>query len=358
MAQIVLGIGTSHSPVLSIPGELWESYAENDRNIRELVFPPEGIALDYDRAVAAHVPAAIKERRGNEDSYKEQFKRCNAALDTLRDSLRAARPDITIIISDDQDEWFFDSNMPALSVYWGETAPLVPRPIRPDAPPVVPPWARGYGDIPLDVPVPAAFGRHLIEFLMDNEFDISHMTYAEDSYSGKVARRFPTPDGELDFVLETEPHAQGLPHGFSFIVKRLFENKPGPILPVFQNTCYPPNHVRPWRSYDLGRKIAEAVQAWDEDIRVALIASGGLSHFVVDEDLDRTVIEALRTKDEQTLRNLPRHRLLSGTSETLNWVAVGGALAASRLQAELIDYVPVYRSEAGTGGGWTFMLWR
>ena len=56
--------------------------------------------------------------------------------------------------------------------------------------------------------------------------------------------------------------------------------------------------------------------------------------------------------------SLPRERLYSATSESLNWVAVGGAMQGTNLQAEVVDYVPVYRTPAGTGGGWCFMRWQ
>ena len=39
MAQIVLGIGTSHSPVLSLAPEMWEAYAQNDKRNPELLLP-------------------------------------------------------------------------------------------------------------------------------------------------------------------------------------------------------------------------------------------------------------------------------------------------------------------------------
>jgi hypothetical protein len=218
--------------------------------------------------------------------------------------------------------------------------------------------AAGYGDVPLEVPVPSRFGRFLVEYLCDHDFDVAHLTHARQPYGGRVARRYPTPDGELDYVRETPEHEQGLPHGFAFVVKRLYNNQPRPLLPVFQNTCYPPNTPSPRRSYLFGQAIGEAIRAWPEPARVAVVASGGLSHFVVDEELDRTVLGALERKDANTLQSLPRERLYSASSETLNWVAVGGALSKTKLSFELLDYVPVYRTPAGTGGGWSFGRWQ
>src|SRR5439155_8695265 len=134
-------------------------------------------------------------------------------------------------------------------------------------------------------------------------------------YSGKIARRYPTPEGESTFARETPPHEQGLQHGYSFVVKRLFQNKPTPILPVMQNTCYPPNVPSARRCFAFGQALANVIESWHEDARVAVIASGGLSHFVVDEELDRMVLGGLERKDATTLSSIPRHKLYSAASE-------------------------------------------
>jgi 3-O-methylgallate 3,4-dioxygenase len=248
--------------------------------------------------------------------------------------------------------------MPRFAIYWGNSLPLIPRSIVPGATEMATMIARGYGDVPMDVPVASHFGRYLVEYLGDHDFDVAHFTHVQQPYGGKVARRYPTPDGELNSVRETAEHDQGLPHGFAFVVKRLFNNQPRPILPVFQNTCYPPNQPSARRSYQLGRAIGDAIRAWDEPARVAVVASGGLSHFVVDEEQDRKILSALETKDAETLQSLPKERLYSATSESLNWIAVGGVMEKEPLKFETVDYVPVYRTPANTGGGWAFGRWQ
>jgi 3-O-methylgallate 3,4-dioxygenase len=355
MATLVLGLGTSHTPLLSLPADIWPQYARNDERNGELAYPPHGIVRPWGEAVEALKGTT---RYAGAEPFQDQAARFKVALDTLATTLQDAAPDITIIISDDQDEWFFEHNMPRFAVYWGDSVSLIPRPVPAGATEMQVMIARGYGDVPLEVPVASRFGRHLVEYLSDHEFDPAHITHAQQPYGGKVARRYPTPDGELKSVRETAPREQGLPHGFAFVVKRLFENQPRPILPVFQNTCYPPNQPSSKRSYQLGRAIAGAVKAWPEDARVAVVASGGLSHFVVDEEQDRLLLKGLAEKDAQVLTSLPKDRLYSATSESLNWVAVGGAMADTSLQFDLVDYVPVYRTPADTGGGWAFARWQ
>ena len=106
-------------------------------------------------------------------------------------------PDVTVIISDDQDEWFYEHNMPRFAVYWGESAPLIPRSLVEGASQMATMIARGYGDVAMAVPVASRFGRYLVEYLCDHGFDPAHITHAQQPYGGKVARRYPTPDGEI-----------------------------------------------------------------------------------------------------------------------------------------------------------------
>jgi 3-O-methylgallate 3,4-dioxygenase len=355
MANIVLGIGTSHTPLLSLPPEMWPEYARGDERNPELSYPPHGHVMSFPQAVET---LKGKTRYEGPEPFKAQSVAFKKALDTLASTLQAAEPDVTVIISDDQDEWFYEHNMPRFAVYWGESVPLIPRSIVEGGGEMATMIARGYGEVPMDVPVASRFGRYLVEYLSDHEFDVAHITHVQQPYSGKVARRYPTPDGELNSIRDTRPHEQGLPHGFAFIVKRLFDNQPRPILPVFQNTCYPPNQPTAKRSYQLGQAIGAAIREWDASARVAVVASGGLSHFVVDEEQDRKLLKALEDKDAATLQSFPKERMFSATSESLNWIAVAGAMEKEPLKFELVDYVPVYRTPANTGGGWAFGRWQ
>ena len=70
--------------------------------------------------------------------------------------------------------------------------------------------------------------------------------------------------------------------------------------------------------------MRKAIESWENDKRVALLASGGLSHVVIDEDIDAMVIDGLKNKKPEVLFQLPRKKLHGGTSEILNWVALAG----------------------------------
>jgi len=88
---------------------------------------------------------------------------------------------------------------------------------------------------------------------------------------------------------------------------------------------------------------------------VAVATSGGLSHFVVDEELDRHALEGLNQANGELLASLPRVRLQSAATEILNWVAVSGAMGETPM--ETVTYEPGYRTPAGTGCGCACGQW-
>ena len=67
------------------------------------------------------------------------------------------------------------------------------------------------------------------------------------------------------------------------------------------------------------------------------------------------MLTGITERDASLLTSLPRASLRSGNSEILNWVAAAGALEG--LAATAVDYVPGYRSPAGTGTGMAFAYW-
>jgi hypothetical protein len=121
------------------------------------------------------------------------------------------------------------------------------------------------------------------------------------------------------------------------------------------NTYYPPNQPTPRRCYKLGQAIREAVELYPGDQRIGIIGSGGLSHFVVDEALDRGFLDMLQRKDGAAIAGLPGEKLNSGSSEIRNWICVAGAVEHLSLEWSL--YEPGYRTPAATGTGLGFAFW-
>jgi hypothetical protein len=351
VAEFIGAVATSHAPPIFLEPEYWTEHSDlTDRNNPELISPRTGRVTSYtDLAaeVAAADPALLDHL--NDVVFRENYRRMIAATDRLRSTIRELAPDLVLVISDDQEEILFDDNMPMFSVYWGKSWTLLPwRSHRAGANPLFNAFTKGWGDRELEVPVDAAAGEHVIASLTGDDFDIAHFRYFRDEYGGTVG-----PAGYLAEARTRRPVKRGVPHGFAYVVKTLLENDPIPMVPVFINTCYPPNRPSARRCYDFGIALRKAIETMPGDKRVLIIASGGLSHFVLDEELDRLLIKGLETDDRAVLENLPR--LDSPTGEIRNWVAAAGACSGMRF--ELFDYVPTPRSAAGTGGGWCFARW-
>jgi hypothetical protein len=276
------------------------------------------------------------ERELGEEKAQARFDACQSALAELSSILGQVAPDVCLILGDDQHEAFHDDNMPAISVYWGETVDDAPPPEdqRVSEVSILTPYANAPTER-VTHPTHAPLGRYLIETLIQNGFDVAH------------TRRMP--EGR---------HAGAIGHAHNFVYRRLMNNRVTPNVPIFLNTYYPPNQPTVQRCYQLGKELRRAVEAWEGDERVAVIASGGLSHFVIEEDLDQHIIEGLKNKDETKLTDLPNIRFNSGTSEIRNWIAVAGAMADNGLGMRLVDYVPCYRTEAGTGCAMAFAAWQ
>ena len=329
MANIVLGIGTSHSPMLNSPAEDYPRHAEIDAGGRKLL-DRNGRAATYGELLAMADPK-IKEQLKLE-VMERKVATCNAAVERLSGVLAEARLDALIVIGDDQNEQYADDNMPAILIYTGETIQNNPLLLGEDAPQF---WRRARSQYheengPRSYPVAARLARHMVDHLMDDGFDISH------------ASRLAKPE-------------IGEGHAFGFVHRRLMQGFVVPIVPVAINTYSAPNQPRPRRCYELGRSIARAVSTAAGYERVGIIGSGGLSHFCLDEDLDHLVLDACRRKDGKALSTLPVEKLNSGSSEIRNWITAAGAV--EHLETVWQVYEPCYRSAAGTGYGAGFAVW-
>ena len=234
MADIVLGIGTSHSPLLNSPAEDYPKHAEIDAKGRKLL-DKTGQPCTYGDLLAQADPA-IKDQIAP-DVLAARAARCTDNIARVAKEIEAAALDALIVIGDDQNEQFFDDNMPAILIYWGETIENNPLRMDEDAPAF---WRKARSQYheeegPREYPVASSLALSLIKGLVARDFDVSH--------SKRLGRE----------------HGEG--HAFGFVHRRLMPNRVTPIVPVALNTYFPPNQPRPKRCYDLGRAIAEAVRA-------------------------------------------------------------------------------------------------
>lgn len=335
MAKIVLGLATSHSPMLTTPWEQWDGRVAADRQNSDLRFRGNGFTFDQ----------LIEERRGENlarevtpELWRARHQACQTAIASLAQKFEDAAPDAAVIIGNDQHELFTEENFPAFSVFWGDTIENRPRTADQTAnlPPGIAIAERGHAP-PQDAVYPGhpGFGRHIIESLMEDEFDVGQ--------SAKI------PKGS--------GYVNGVSHAFGFVYRRIMNDRVIPNVPVNLNTFYPPNQPTAERCYKLGKALKRAIDNWDGDKTVAVIASGGLSHFVIDETVDRPVLEAIRTHNAKDLCAIPESYYQSGTSEIKNWVPLSAIMTDCGLDMTLLDYIPCYRSDAGTGNAMGFAYW-
>lgn len=324
MARLVAAFGSSHSPALNSPAEDMPGHARRDEMYAHHL-DRQGNRVSYAELLRT-APAGIDV---SAETLKQRVAACERHLDRLSASIREAKLDALIVVGDDQHEQYFEDNMPAFLVYAGATIVNSTLDLPAEAPEY---WKRArsvYHEpaVPREYPVAKELALHLVRSIED--FDLA--------YAEKLAK----------------PRGEG--HAFGFVHRRFMDAHIVPIVPLVVNTYYPPNQPRPQRCFRLGRALASAIEKFPESQRIGIIASGGLSHFTVDEPLDRMVLKACAEGDEAALASIPLARLNSGNSEIRNWIVMAGAAAG--LKPQWSEYVPLYRTPAGTGCGMAFAAW-
>ncbi len=234
--------------------------------------------------------------------------------------LHAARPEVLCLFNCDHINAFFLDNWPTFAVV---AAPSMPCPV--DEVPEVPTSA---------VRVHADLACHVYEHVVKRDFDPSLVLRA------------------------------GADHGVA--VPLHFLDRPGrwPVVPVHINGMVAP-FPSARRCFDLGRAVAEAVDHWPGQTRVALVASGsfsldvggpripaGESYAIPRADWAAQVADRLRAGELADLvrESTPATLADAGTvaGELLSWLAVAGA--ARGLPLAHLDY---RKGEGHAFAAWT-----
>jgi hypothetical protein len=303
--------------VSTVP-ELWHLHAERDRNNPNLNFPN----------LVKNAPPRI-EAELTPEVYRRKHEACQNAIAALGRAMNDSGIDAAIVIGDDQDELFREECIPAFAIFTGADLMDYPPPSETIDP----------------SHVPALWSRH-------NSFTEKYLT-APDLAKGLLASLVRAGFDVANAAKQYEQRSLG--HAYTFVRLRLMGDRIVPIVPVFINCYFQPNQPSPDRCFQFGKALRRAVEEWEGDRRIAIVASGGLSHFVIDEDMDRQVLRGIQEKRGDLLKSIPARKLNSGSSEIRNWIAAAGAL--EDFSPTILDYVPAYRSPAGTGCGMAFARW-
>jgi aromatic ring-opening dioxygenase catalytic subunit (LigB family) len=230
------------------------------------------------------------------------------AFSALRDDLAESRPDVLIVVANDQFVNFFFNNIPTFFVTLAdEVRGKFTR---------YPFCYRNHKDL----------GRAILSTGLENGIDFSFGEHVELQHTQVVPLYFLLPEPTI------------------------------PILPIYVNTWVPPLPT-PRRCYQVGQLIRDVASQRVE--RVAILATGGLSHFPgsprigeIDTVFDDKLLQIIRDGKGQELSEYSLKDILqAGDSEFLNWMVVLGAVGTAR--AVRTFYMPDH-----VATGWGFASWK
>jgi hypothetical protein len=327
MAHIVAGFASSFSPQLHVPVEMWADMGKRDAGGRNLI-GADGKSHSYDELLEMADPSVAKAAQPEEQA--KRHKACQDNIAVVGKKMQETDLDALVYFADDEHSLFDVDNWPAVLCFYGPEVPYRARTVAENAPPQTRAAAWAYGTESLDLPGAPELGERILYHLTANDIEVSRATK----------------------LLE----GKGIGHHLGFMNTRLLNGKQVPVIPFVINGSYPPNTPSPRRLYRMGQAINEAVESWGSDARVGVVAIGGFSHAVIDEEMDRRIFEACQRDDAGTLSSIPEERLQGGNGQTRIWFAAAGALKGLKMQP--LDYIPAYRSAGGTGCGMGFAIWQ
>jgi 2,3-dihydroxyphenylpropionate 1,2-dioxygenase len=232
------------------------------------------------------------------DEKPEQLDAASAAMQELGKVLDETRPDVIVFFGSDHVETFSVTCIPTFAIIAGSRA-------------IAKFAGRDY-----NLPVHREMAEDLLtKLVVDQSFDVA---YSEDAELG---------------------HAFAVP--FEYVIGK----RDIPVIPFFTNVYVPPLPT-PKRCAALGRAIAGIIRGRPE--RVAVIASGGMSHFPgtrkylsPEFDFDRWLVAQFEAGHTDALLNMTGTELDEvGNTEMLNWATMFGAIGPQ--EGELIDYIPTW----------------
>jgi 2,3-dihydroxyphenylpropionate 1,2-dioxygenase len=284
---LVSALAASHAPnILLEPGAEWEDFMNLHYSMA-----PQGSAT-----------------RPTLDQQKKLRRDAEEAFAALRADMEQARPDVLIVVANDQFVNFFWNNIPTFFVTTADE-------------------------------VKGQFTRH--KFQYRNHKDLGRA----------IVRRGMQQGIDFSFGEHIElQHTQVVPLYF------LMREPKIPILPIYVNTWVDPA-PSPRRCYQVGELIREVADHSNE--RVAILATGGLSHFPgsprigeIDTQFDHKLLELMREGKGRSLVDYSVEELLqAGDTEFLNWMVVVGAVGDAK--AGYTSYMPDF-----VATGWGFVSWK
>src|SRR5262245_34610734 len=117
MAEIVLGIWTTHGPQLSTTPEQWMLRVPADRSRKHWF---KGASYSFEELVQMRRSENLAERSALEARTRSHAA-CQAAIAQVAEIWKRVNPDVCIVFGNDQRELMLPELQPAYTVYCGDT---------------------------------------------------------------------------------------------------------------------------------------------------------------------------------------------------------------------------------------------
>ena len=234
------------------------------------------------------------------DENPEQLDQAGRAMNELGKVLDETKPDVILFFGADHVETFSVTCVPSFAIIAGDRA------------------IAKFAGREHNLPVHREMAEDILNKLVtEHNFDIA---YSEDAELG---------------------------HAFSIPFEYVIGKRNIPVIPFFTNVYVPPLPT-PRRCEALGKAIAKIVEGRPANEKVAIIASGGMSHFPgttkylhPEFDFDRWLVSQMEAGNADALLDMTGTQLDEvGNTEMLSWAVLYGLIGAQ--QGELIDYIPTW----------------
>jgi hypothetical protein len=309
MAKIIAGLASSHAFALIDPLD-WDARRERNR-------------AGYQKRYGMAPPAHPKMAEENDEIRMRKHRNVRSGLDFLRDAVSRSGPDAIIVVGDDQNENFVETNLPQIAIYLGDRV-VTTQPGR-----------NGQREQGPAYRCHARLAKQLLDGLVERDFDLASCA----SFPGD----------------ELISHAHGP------IMRTVDPEAKIPFILLFVNAIHVPA-PSPGRCYRLGRAIKEILESNGSNERVAIYASGGLSHFTsgypwphykgpfrygaISEEFDRKLMATIARGEGEKLSHLTSGDLLeNGDIEFRSWMVLLGAVG--NVPTRVNVYEPIYSAIGG-----------
>lgn len=303
-------MASSHAFALRDPGD-WDADRLRNRQM-------------YERRYGVLPPQQPQVEEESDEDIRTRHARIKEGLAFIREKLAQTKPDALIFIGDDQNENFTPANLPQIAIYIGDD------------------FIAGTRD-----------RKNGVRYCSDPRL-------AEAILNGCV-------EADIDMAsVRSFPDNVLFAHAFGPVLREVDPEARIPVVPIFLNAIHVPAPT-PRRCYHLGETLRRCVQENAGAGRIAIYASGGLSHFTggypwdhyhgphthgsISEEFDRWSVTRMLAGEGHAMAEITNQQIIeNGEIELRSWITMLGAVGD--VKPDLLAYEPLYRGLMGMGVGY------